>query len=168
MRAYQFITEAMTNPYSSIVVSDTPEITVYQFKTDDGSIYRAQLRKHIDTRNRAVLEFAFGKVTATKSMEYGTTGKGDAFRIFATARDILLQQIAKSPPDYIEFLAEIENTGNDTDQGSRVRLYDRMISGGKLLPGYRLHSTEIISANGKLGKAKAGSTTYKQYKLQRS
>lgn len=114
MRAKEFLLELGNNPYpmpkrwagaaygaaeKSVTLPDGRELVI-SIESDNGI---------------AVVNFLVGN-------QQMITGKGDAFKIFSTVTIAIADYVRKYKPKYIAFTSSI-------DDDSRIKLYDRMVSG---------------------------------------
>ena len=126
------INEAGDQPYPAIEIKRTSAGTQYQFKTDSGDTTLISLVKEILHDGSIRIEVMFADQSGQeKSTE--KTGKGDAFRIFATVSKVVNDYITKSKTP----ISEITFSGKTKDP-SRIKLYDRIAQRlGQYVPGFK-------------------------------
>ena len=123
------IDEVADQPYRFISPVSTATAQKSMFQTDSGSTIQVFIQ--VDTGN-GVADIGFFDATDKENPTIGVTGKGDAFRIFATVGSIVKQFVAKRKPPYISF------SGKSSDAG-RIKLYDMIAKNiGRYLPEYKL------------------------------
>ena len=131
-RAPKKLDELANAPYPYMLWKRTMMGNSYLFQTDGGqeivvSIWPETLS---DGTNRVEVMFA-----DKKDFGLEKTGKGDAFRIFATVAQILKDYIAQAKFD----VNEIYFTGK-TKEPSRIKLYDKIARRlGQHIPGFEFH-----------------------------
>ena len=134
------IDEVADQPYRFISPVSTATAQKSMFQTDSGSTIQVFIQ--VDTGN-GVADIGFFDATDKENPTIGVTGKGDAFRIFATVGSIVKQFVAKRKPPYISF------SGKSSDAG-RIKLYDMIAKNiGRYLPEYKLIDSGF--ANGDKG-----------------
>ena len=100
-----------------------------------GSLIQVNITPY--TRDKKIVDVGFFDATDDKNPTIDMTGKGDAFRIFATVGAIVKDYIAKNNPDVLTFSGK-------TRDPSRIRLYDLIAKNiGKYLPGYKLGDSGV-------------------------
>jgi len=125
----EVIDEVADQPYRFISPVMSPVAQKSMFKTDSGTTIQVFIQ--VDTGN-GVADIGFFDATDKENPTIGVTGKGDAFRIFATVGAIVKQFVAKRKPPYISF------SGKSSDAG-RIKLYDMIAKNiGRYLPEYKL------------------------------
>ena len=140
-RANEEVTnEVADQPYRFISPVSTATTQKSMFQTDSGTTIQVFIQ--VDTGN-GVADIGFFDATDKENPTIGVTGKGDAFRIFATVGSIVKQFVAKRKPPYISF------SGKSSDAG-RIKLYDMIAKNiGRYLPDYKLIDSGF--ANGDKG-----------------
>ena len=134
------IDEVADQPYRFISPVSTATAQKSMFQTDSGSTIQVFIQ--VDTGN-GVADIGFFDATDKENPTIGVTGKGDAFRVFATVGSIVKQFVAKRKPPYISF------SGKSSDAG-RIKLYDMIAKNiGRYLPEYKLIDSGF--ANGDKG-----------------
>jgi len=125
------VTEVADQPYKPIIQSNRAEKFVAIIpQTDSGS--RIQIRITQETADPGTVEVGFFDETDQAKPTIAVTGKGDAFRIFATVGAVVSMYVKKFAPDSIEF-------GGKSSEGGRIKLYDMIARNiGRYLPGYKL------------------------------
>ena len=132
--------EVADQPYRFISPVSTATTQKSMFQTDSGTTIQVFIQ--VDTGN-GVADIGFFDATDKDNPTIGVTGKGDAFRIFATVGSIVKQFVAKRKPPYISF------SGKSSDAG-RIKLYDMIAKNiGRYLPEYKLIDSGF--ANGDKG-----------------
>jgi 5'(3')-deoxyribonucleotidase len=132
--------EVADQPYRFINPVSTATTQKSMFQTDSGSTIQVFIQ--VDTGN-GVADIGFFDATDKENPTIGVTGKGDAFRVFATVGSIVKQFVAKRKPPYISF------SGKSSDAG-RIKLYDMIAKNiGRYLPEYKLIDSGF--ANGDKG-----------------
>jgi hypothetical protein len=131
MRIHDIINEVADQPYKPIIQSNRAEKFVAIIpQTDSGS--RIQIRITQETADPGTVEVGFFDETDQTKPTIAVTGKGDAFRIFATVGAVVNMYVKKFAPDSIEF-------GGKSSEGGRIKLYDMIARNiGRYLPGYKL------------------------------
>ena len=100
-----------------------------------GSLIQVNITPY--TRDKKIVDVGFFDATDDKNPTIDMTGKGDAFRIFATVGAIVKDYVAKNDPDVLTFSGK-------TRDPSRIRLYDLIAKNiGKYLPGYKLGDSGV-------------------------
>jgi len=100
-----------------------------------GSLIQVNITPY--TRDKKIVDVGFFDATDDMNPTIDMTGKGDAFRIFATVGAIVKDYVAKNDPDVLTFSGK-------TRDPSRIRLYDLIAKNiGKYLPGYKLGDSGI-------------------------
>ena len=123
------IDEVADQPYRFISPVSTATTQKSMFQTDSGTTIQVFIQ--VDTGN-GVADIGFFDATDKENPTIGMTGKGDAFRVFATVGSIVKQFVAKRKPPYISF------SGKSSDAG-RIKLYDMIAKNiGRYLPEYKL------------------------------
>ena len=145
MRISTIIRELADQPYRYGQTKRTPQQDVYQFQTSGGSIYRVIITKTWTASSNisqpsqlSEIEVGFSHLDPERDQEsVGITGTGDAYRVFATVRDILSQYIqSDTPPAHITFSGK-------SSEPSRVNLYQRIArTAQRWLPGYHKSQEE--------------------------
>ena len=140
-RANEEVTnEVADQPYRFISPVSTSTAQKSMFQTDSGTTIQVFIQ--VDTGN-GVADIGFFDATDKENPTIGVTGKGDAFRVFATVGSIVKQFVAKRKPPYISF------SGKSSDAG-RIKLYDMIAKNiGRYLPEYKLIDSGF--ANGDKG-----------------
>ena len=140
-RANEEVTnEVADQPYRFISPVSTATTQKSMFQTDSGTTIQVFIQ--VDTGN-GVADIGFFDATDKDNPTIGMTGKGDAFRVFATVGSIVKQFVAKRKPPYISF------SGKSSDAG-RIKLYDMIAKNiGRYLPEYKLIDSGF--ANGDKG-----------------
>ena len=134
------VTEVADQPYRFISPVSTATTQKSMFQTDSGTTIQVFIQ--VDTGN-GVADIGFFDATDKENPTIGVTGKGDAFRVFATVGSIVKQFVAKRKPPYISF------SGKSSDAG-RIKLYDMIAKNiGRYLPEYKLIDSGF--ANGDKG-----------------
>jgi 5'(3')-deoxyribonucleotidase len=132
--------EVADQPYRFISPVSTATTQKSMFNTDSGTTIQVFIQ--VDTGN-GVADIGFFDATDKENPTIGVTGKGDAFRVFATVGSIVKQFVAKRKPPYISF------SGKSSDAG-RIKLYDMIAKNiGRYLPEYKLIDSGF--ANGDKG-----------------
>ena len=132
--------EVADQPYRFINPVSTATTQKSMFQTDSGTTIQVFIQ--VDTVN-GVADIGFFDATDKENPTIGVTGKGDAFRVFATVGSIVKQFVAKRKPPYISF------SGKSSDAG-RIKLYDMIAKNiGRYLPEYKLIDSGF--ANGDKG-----------------
>ena len=127
MKTFNQLHEAFSNPYSWKWTSKDDERWIANFPEVKG-----QAEVHLIDNDLVGYTFEIDG-------SMGVTGKGDGFRIFATAIEILVDYIRKEKPKQINFSAEKYNFAAKK-KTNRNRLYTRMIK--KYVPKeYKLNMT---------------------------
>ena len=131
MKIHDIINEVADQPYKPIIQSNRAEKFVAIIpQTDSGS--RIQIRITQETADPGTVEVGFFDETDQAKPTIAVTGKGDAFRIFATVGAVVNMYVKKFAPDSIEF-------GGKSSEGGRIKLYDMIARNiGRYLPGYKL------------------------------
>jgi len=100
--------------------------------TDD----RRVIEVGVDFQNKKNALIAFMDSTNPNTAELGVTGKGDAFRIFATVGAIVKDFLNRYKTRYKKYPETLSFDGK-SDEPSRIKLYDTIAKSiGKFLPGY--------------------------------
>ena len=122
MRSREFITETFNSPYPVKVVQ-SPESDNYEagVKLPDGDFMEILFTEDpIDSR---------WEVEFYRGASLGITGRGDAFRVFATMIEAIRQFIKLEKPSSIIFSATKELEDDDVgNKESRANLYRRMVT----------------------------------------
>jgi hypothetical protein len=126
MRAAEFITESLNQPYPWEVRTDRPGRFLAKFQTEVGYGY-------FDAEE---WELAWD-INFSINDAYDVTGGGDQFRIFATIMDIAKHWIDKHRPQRIKFSSD-----KSGGQLSRSRLYSAMCNKFAKQFGYHWASEE--------------------------
>jgi len=138
------VREVADQPYRWTQIRRSPMMDKYAWQASDGAQYNAQIAKtyqgqrdpKIIPPGAALKEIFVGFMRTdpkTGRSSIGITGTGDAFRVFATIRDIVLSYVnSQDPPEYVSF-------GGKAAEPSRIALYRRIAeSAQRWLPGYSL------------------------------
>lgn len=134
------VNEVADQPYRFISPVSTATTQKSMFQTDSGTTIQVFIQ--VDTGN-GVADIGFFDATDKENPTIGVTGKGDAFRIFATVGSIVKQFVDKRKPPYISF------SGKSSDAG-RIKLYDMIAKNiGRYLREYKLIDSGF--ANGDKG-----------------
>jgi 5'(3')-deoxyribonucleotidase len=132
------VTEVADQPYRFITPVSTAAAQKSMFQTDSGSTIQVFIQ--VDTGN-GVADIGFFDATDKENPTISMTGKGDAFRIFATVGSIVKQFVAKRKPPYISF------SGKSSDAG-RIKLYDMIAKNiGRYLPEYKLIDSGFVNGD---------------------
>ena len=134
------VTEVADQPYRFISPVSTANAQKSMFQTNSGT--KMQVNIIVDQAN-SVADVGFYDSTDKDNPTIAMTGKGDAFRIFATVGAIVKQFVAKRKPPFLSF------AGKTSDPG-RIKLYDMIAKNiGRYLPDYKLIDSGF--ANGDKG-----------------
>jgi len=138
-RANEEVTnEVADQPYRFISPVSTATTQKSMFQTDSGTTIQVFIQ--VDTGN-GVADIGFFDATDKENPTIGMTGKGDAFRVFATVGSIVKQFVAKRKPPYISF------SGKSSDAG-RIKLYDMIAKNiGRYLPEYKLIDSGFVNGD---------------------
>jgi len=132
--------EVADQPYRFISPVSTSTAQKSMFQTDSGT--KMQVNIIVD-QSSGTADIGFYDSTDKDNPSIAMTGKGDAFRIFATVGAIVKQFVAKRKPPFLSF------AGKSTDPG-RIKLYDMIAKNiGRYLPEYKLIDSSF--ANGDKG-----------------
>lgn len=129
----EIINEVADKPYRSMLTKKTDQGSQYMFVTDAGTRMLVSLSRELLIDNRNRIEISFAEQTLN-GPTINKTGKGDAFRVFATVAAIVKEYVAKSQAQ----IDELTFTGKTKDP-SRIKLYDRIArSLPKVIPEFNL------------------------------
>lgn len=132
--------EVADQPYRFISPVSTAVAQKSQFQTDSG--VKMQVNIIVD-QSSGTADVGFYDATDKDNPTIGMTGKGDAFRVFATVGAIVKQFVDRRRPPFLSF------AGKTTDPG-RIKLYDMIAKNiGRYLPEYKLVDSGF--ANGDKG-----------------
>ncbi len=109
MKFRNYINEIFDNPYEYKKTKDNPDGLVFKFKSEDGGKFKV----HVDFDDFGDTEIHF-----SKDKEIEMTGEGDAFRIFATIKKIIMDNKKKIKKNS----ENISIIGKTKDRG-RVKFY---------------------------------------------
>ena len=126
-----YLFELANNPYPFKIWRSSDDLDTYKFITKDRITYTVSISFNGAYEKWIEIDFA-----ASVSPTYSTlkaTGTGDAYRVFSTVNAIL-QEFFKSYPFTHNKFKFIEMRA-DTDEPSRIKLYDRMLTRLQI-PGY--------------------------------
>lgn len=117
------VNEVADQPYRFLQTKKTATSNVYIFMNDAGSRFAVEVEY---SPNSEMIEIGFADQTDKENPNIGLTGKGDAFRIFATVAAIVKEYMSKStkPVNQITFKGKVKDP-------SRIKLYDAI---AKYLP----------------------------------
>jgi 5'(3')-deoxyribonucleotidase len=132
--------EVADQPYRFISPVSTSTTQKSIFQTDGGA--RMQVAIMIP-QNSDTAHIGFYDATDQDNPTIAVTGKGDAFRVFATVGAIVKQFVDKRKPPYINFAGKSSESG-------RIKLYDMIAKNiGRYLPDYKLVDTGMVSGGDK-------------------
>lgn len=144
MNIKDIINELADKPYRWVQTRKSPMMDNYAWQAADGAQYTAKIAKtyrdqtdpNIIPQGAPLWEIFIGFMRsdpATGKSSIGITGTGDAYRVFATIRDIVLNYTKREDaPEYINF-------GGKAAEPSRIDLYRRIAqTAQRWLPGYSL------------------------------
>lgn len=156
MNIRDIIMELADQPYRYYQIRRTPTQDEYQFQTANGGVYRVLIEKEWQIPSDAgdqplkivgpLLQpegsqfeevfVGFSYMDPKNDREtVSITGTGDAYRVFATVRDIMMRYV-QGRPRYISFSGK-------SSEPSRVDLYKRIANTAqRWLPGYRKSKEE--------------------------
>lgn len=118
MRANEFLTELFIQPYPYEQVDPTS----YFFYTADERRFNVDFKKLFGPSGIFLVDFKEGQ------NNFGLTGKGDQFKVFATVIDIIAEWLTKNNPNFLVFTA---------NEPSRISLYKKMTTKLSSMIGYR-------------------------------
>lgn len=128
------IVEIADQPYKTFSKGENMGVFKAKFIAK-GSLIQVNITPY--TRDKKIVDVGFFDATDDKNPTIDMTGKGDAFRIFATVGAIVKDYVAKNDPDVLTFSGK-------TRDPSRIRLYDLIAKNiGKYLPGYKLGDSGV-------------------------
>lgn len=131
MRIDELLTEVTDQPYRYMLAKRTDAGNQYIFMTEAGTKMVVAISTEQLSDGTTRIEVGFGEQTP-EGMTLAVTGKGDAFRIFATVAAITKEFLRTTKRDVSQLIFQ----GKATDP-SRIKLYDRIArSLGKFLPGW--------------------------------
>ncbi len=141
MRAYEIINEVADQPYRYILAKKLPYASTYIFQSDTGTRFHVFIE--LETWDRGtVADVGFTDQTDKEKPTVGMTGKGDAFRVFATVGAIVKEYVNATKPDFLTFSGKESETG-------RVKLYDMIAKNiGRYLPDYELSKSRSVHGSG--------------------
>ena len=125
------VNEVADQPYRFLQAKKTATSNVYIFMNDAGSRFVVEVEY---SPNSEMIEIGFADHSDKENPTIGLTGKGDAFRIFATVVAIVKEYMSKStkPVNQITFKGKVKDP-------SRIKLYDAIARYlPKVLPGFEL------------------------------
>lgn len=133
------VTEVADSPYKYILFKTTDASYSYIFQTENKTKIVAEIKtnKRFNGTYSAEIGFAEQKVVdGHTTYDVKPTGKGDAYRIFATIKSIVEDFFRTTNKD----ITRVEFSGKTTET-SRIKLYDKIASNlGKFLPNFRLQA----------------------------
>jgi hypothetical protein len=126
-----------------------PDARQYMFQTDSGTKFQVFFSL-LDSGTEKVADVGFADQTDKDNPTIGVTGKGDAFRVFATVGAIVKEYVNSVKPEFLSFNGKTQDPG-------RIKLYDMIAKNvKKYLTDYE-QSTHTMP----------GSSDEKGYMLQR-
>ena len=141
--------EVANQPYRYMLTKKLPDARQYIFQTDSGTKFQVFFSL-LDTGSEKVADVGFADQTDKDNPTIGVTGKGDAFRVFATVGAIVKEYVNSVKPDFLSFNGKTQDPG-------RIKLYDMIAKNvKKYLTDYE-QSTHTMP----------GATDEKSYMLQR-
>jgi hypothetical protein len=127
------IKEVADKPYRYMLAKRTPAASQYIFMTDADTKYMVDATKETLSDGTVRLEIGFADVTKRDEPSIDITGKGDAFRIFATVAAIAREYIAQSKTPIGELIFK-----GKTKDPTRIKLYDRIAASlPRFLPDFK-------------------------------
>lgn len=132
----QHITEAFDKPYKYTLRKKGSDEYTSKVKLPDGSTLEIQM-SGIEWDD----DLTSWNVSFTRGDSMDVTGAGDQMRIFATVIDALKQLIKKESPEEIRFSAAKTKGATGKQQGSREKLYGRLVKRFAGQMGYK--ATEV-------------------------
>ena len=125
------VNEVANQPYRFLQAKKTATSNVYIFMNDAGSRFAVDVEYSPASE---MIEIGFADQTDRENPTISLTGKGDAFRIFATVAAIVQDYMSKStkPVNQITFKGKVKDP-------SRIKLYDAIAKYlPKVMPGFEL------------------------------
>ena len=130
--------EVSDQPYHFIATNQSSDDIEYEFMTDD----RRVIEVGVDFQNKKNALIAFVDSTNPNNADIGVTGKGDAFRIFATVGAIVKDFLNRYKTRYKTYPETLSFDGK-SDEPSRIKLYDTIAKSiGKFLPDYKFSGSQ--------------------------
>ena len=131
-----YLNEAFNRPYKWKVQKSSIDYFKAIFKTEDGTDYDfvAELKY-----GEWDVEFSAGGFVG-QSHDRGM----DAFRIFATVKEIFEKWAYAFDPDYIGFVADKEGEGRDK-KDARAKIYERFIKSFAKKNGYSYNARDGVN-----------------------
>jgi 5'-nucleotidase len=127
------VTEVADQPYRYMLAKRTDAGSLYIFQTDSGT--RMMVGMSLDRLSDGDygVDMSFADQSDAAAPTIGITGKGDAFRIFATVVAIIKEYFAKT-----KFNIRQVTFKGKSEEPSRIKLYDRLAQQlPKIIPGFR-------------------------------
>jgi len=138
MKLIELLNEVTDQPYRYMLAKKTSEGSQYIFITDSGTKMVVSLALEKLSAGNTRVEVAFAEQTP-HGIKTAATGKGDAFKIFATVAAIVKEFLSKTKVtvDALTF------TGK-TAEPSRIKLYDRIAQNlGKFISGFEFECSGV-------------------------
>jgi hypothetical protein len=133
MKIEELLTEVADRPYRYMLTKKTPTSVQYMFMTDAGTMYLVDTAREVLSDGTTRMEIAFADMSSRDTPNIDVTGKGDAFRIFATVAAVTKEAISKSKTPISELMFK-----GKTKDPTRIKLYDRIArSLPRFLPDFR-------------------------------
>jgi 5'(3')-deoxyribonucleotidase len=139
--ASKLLGEVADQPYRYMLAKKVPNARQYIFQTDAGTRFHVfiQIEK---SEHGTVADVGFADQTDRENPTIDVTGKGDAFRVFATVGAIVKEYVNAVKPDFLSFNGKTQDPG-------RIRLYDMIAKNiGRYLSSYQLLSSRIVKSVG--------------------
>ena len=110
------IDEVADQPYRYMLTKKLPDARQYMFQTDSGTKFQVFFSL-LDSGTETIADVGFADQTDKDNPTIGVTGKGDAFRVFATVGAIVKEYVNSVKPDFLSFNGKTQDPG-------RIKLYD--------------------------------------------
>ena len=110
------IDEVADQPYRYMLTKKLPDARQYMFQTDSGTKFQVFFSL-LDSGTEKIADVGFADQTDKDNPTIGVTGKGDAFRVFATVGAIVKEYVNSVKPDFLSFNGKTQDPG-------RIKLYD--------------------------------------------
>ena len=108
--------EVADQPYRYMLTKKLPDARQYMFQTDSGTKFQVFFSL-LDSGTEKIADVGFADQTDKDNPTIGVTGKGDAFRVFATVGAIVKEYVNSVKPDFLSFNGKTQDPG-------RIKLYD--------------------------------------------
>lgn len=150
------IVEIADQPYKTFSKGESNGIYKAKFIAK-GSLIQVNITPYPDEPD--TVDVGFYDATDDRNPTIDVTGKGDAFKIFATVGAIVREYVDKKKPDVVTFSGK-------TRDPSRIKLYDLIARNiGKYLPSFRFESSDVDLGDKRYKFVRAGQESVSEAQL---